>query len=224
MDNLSQVDKNTAYQILSRVAGHNIEINLKGKDNQTIYKTTLAKNSARRHYYIENRSLVFDVNAEITFKIIVDKKLYFLKTNIKKAASQFYFEHYEHLFELVRRKKPRFSIPEHWAQSAKIQGIHGPADLKSPAVIIDMSKAGMRLEVKSELPRYEINQPINLYFKLYRRAEILVKSKIIYLKNNKDTGPTIGVQFEDNSILISNKIQNVCDDLAFYYAAESDVK
>src|SRR5690606_37016042 len=135
------------------------------------------------------------------------------------------FENFDHMFELVRRKKPRYAIPEHWAQSSRMQAVNAPVDLKSPGTILDMSRTGMRLYVRADLPRYQKNQTVNLYFKLYRRAEILVKSKIIYVHNDPDGGgPVVGLEFSDNSILVGNKIQNVCDDLAFYWTSEMEIQ
>ncbi|MGZ3689870.1 MAG: PilZ domain-containing protein [Pseudobdellovibrio sp.] len=221
MESLSQVEKNEVFQILSRVSLNKIEISFKAHESEKIYKTTLDRNSARKQFYLSNQDLDFDVKLEVTFKIIVDRKLYFLKTNLKRGSLQYFFENTDNFFELVRRKKPRFEVPEHWAQSAKVQGFDNPVEIKSPVTIIDLSRTGMRVLIRSELPRYEKNQIVNLYFKIHRRAEIVVKSKIIYLENKLGTGPVVGLEYADSSILITNKIQNVCDDLAFYWTAES---
>ncbi len=225
MDNLATVAKNETFQILSRVANGQVEIHLKEQESERIVKTTITKNAARKIFYIDNKSLSFDKNGIVTFKIIVDRKLYFLKTSMKKVSSEYFFENIEHMFELVRRKKPRYIVPDHWAQSAKVQGANTPIELKSPATILDLSRTGMRLYVRVDLPRFEKNQIVNLFFKVYRRAEILVKSRIIYVQHGSDGGgPIIGLEYSDNSILIANKIQNVCDDLAFYWTSELDVK
>lgn len=224
MDNLAQIEKNVAYQILSRIAANRFEVHLKEQEQDQISKTSLSKNSARKHFYLENKSLSFDKTQIVTFKIIIDRKLYFLKTTIKKNNSEYYFENIENMYELVRRKKPRYIVPDHWAQSAKVQAANTPIELKSPATILDLSRTGMRLYVRADLPRYEKGQTVNLYFKIYRRAEILVKSRIVYVQHSPaGGGPIIGLEYSDNSILISNKIQNVCDDLAFFWTSESDL-
>lgn len=224
LDNMQLIDKNTAFQILVRIAVLGVEIHIKGKDSSQIHKTRIKKNAARPVFFVLSPSIEFESGAEVTFKIIVDKKLYFLKTQVKQSASQYYFDHYTDFFELIRRKKPRFAIPELWSQSCKVQAMNSPADLKAPAEIIDLSRAGMRLLVRPSLPRFEINQLVHLYFKIYRRAEIMVVSKVIYLKKNEQGGPTLGLEFSDNSILIGNKIQNVCDDLAFFYTSENNLR
>lgn len=224
-NNLAAVDRNETYQILSRVARGRIEVHLKEQDSDRIVKTTLFKNSARKQFYVENKKLSFDKNNVVTFKIIIDRKLYFLKTTVRKGNQEYFFENFDHMFELVRRKKPRYLVPEHWAQTSKLHAVDAPVDLKSPATILDMSRTGIRLFVRADLPRYQKNQTVNLYFKIYRRAEILVKSKIIYVQNDPDGGsPILGLEFSDNSILIGNKIQNVCDDLAFYWTSEMDLQ
>lgn len=219
MENLTHIERNEAYQILSKLVASRVEVVFKIKDKAQIYKTTLAKNAARRHFSIENKKLNLEADDEVTFKIVVQEKLYFLKTNIKKASQYFYFDQFGAMFELARRKKRRFPIPSQWSQSARMQPINSVGDLKSPITVLDVSRAGMRLYVKSDLPRYESGQFVNLYFKIYRRSEILVKSKVIHVKKSPQGGAFIGLEFADNSILIANKIQNVCDDLAFFYAA-----
>jgi hypothetical protein len=225
MDNLAGIPRNETYQILSRVARNRIEIHFKEQDSDRVVKTTLFKNAARKIFYVENNKVSFEKNNVVTFKIIIDRKLYFLKTTVRKGNAEYFFENFDHMFELVRRKKPRYIIPEHWAQTVRIQAVDAPVDLKSPGTILDMSRTGMRLFVRADLPRYQKNQTVNLFFKLYRRAEILVKSKIIYVQNGPDGGgPIVGLEFSDNSILIGNKIQNVCDDLAFYWTSELDVQ
>jgi hypothetical protein len=223
MENLSKVDKYETLQILNKAAARKIEVSIKTENSEKVYNTRLEKNPVRKLFYIDHDNLVFDANLDVTLKLIVDQRLFFLKTTIKKAKDKFYFETLEEMYELVRRKKPRFTLPEKWTQAAHLQGASSPIELKSAAKIIDLSKAGVRVKVEADLPKYEINQVVNFYFRVHRRAEILVKSKVIYLKNNKNGGPTVGLEFSDNSILIANKIQNVCDDLAFFYAHESDL-
>jgi hypothetical protein len=219
MENLTQLERNEAYQILSRVAAERSVVVFKIKDKAQIYKTVLVKNGPRRHFSLENKGLSLEADDEITFKIVVDGKLYFLKAKIKKAVHYFYFDQLDEMFELMRRRKRRFIIPAQWSQSARMQPVDSVGDFKSPITVIDISRAGMRLSVKSDLPRYEAGQYVNLYFKIYRRSEILVKSKVIHVKKSSHGGATVGLEFSDNSILIANKIQNVCDDLAFFYAA-----
>lgn len=220
LDDMLLIDKNIAFQILTRVANSGTEVHIKSKDSSQINKTLISRIPGRRIFYVTNPVLMFEQEEEITFKIIIDGKLFFLKTSLKRAVSQFYFETYSSFFELVRRKKPRYKVPETWSQSASVQGISPHPNLKAPADIIDLSRAGMRLRIRPLLPKFDANQMVNLSFKIYRRAEITVLSKIINLKRNVDGGPTIGIEYAENTILVGNKIQNVCDDLAFFYTSE----
>lgn len=221
LNELAHIEKNKAYQILNRAADYRTDVQVKITGENKIYNVQLQKIGMRKHFYIREKINHFDSQPEVTAKIIIENNLYFLKTKIKKNDQSYYFDDFEHLFELIRRKKPRFSIPEKWSQSAVIQATKTPYELKSAARIVEMSKAGMKLDIKAELPSYEKNQHIKLKFKLFRRGEVELKAKIIHVKKNKSGGPTIGVQFEDESTLLKNKIQNICDDLAFYFASEA---
>lgn len=221
LNELAHIEKNKAYQILNKAADYRTEVQVKIAGVNKIHNVQLQKIGMRKHFYLREKNFQFDAEPEVTAKIIIENNLYFLKTRIKKNEQSYYFDDFDHLFELIRRKKPRFSIPEKWAQSAVIQGTKTPYELKSAAHIVEMSKAGMKLDIKAELPSYEKNQNIKLKFKLFRRGEVVINAKIIHVKKNKSGGPTIGVQFVDDSALLKNKIQNICDDLAFYFASEA---
>lgn len=220
---LDHVERYKSYQILNQIVEFETAVQIKILNESKILNTKLKKIGTRKHFYIVAASDLFEGKPEATIKIIMNNKLYFLKTDIKKVEGDYYFDSYEHLYELVRRKKQRFQIPKNWSQTAIIQSLEGDNKLKSEAIVIDMSKAGMKLNIKPEIPCYVKNQVIKLKFKIFRRAEIQLSAKIVHLKKNSSSGPTIGVQFMDDSILIKNKIQNVCDDLAFFYAAEPDI-
>ncbi len=234
MQELVQVERYASYRVLHQVVNTNTEILIKIPDKNRIIRATLKKIGERKHFYIVAPTDSFVNNPDITLKIIFDDRLYFLKTALKKFQGGVYFDSYENLFELVRRKNPRFPIPKQWAQSAHLQLQGGSViqpkhinyqdlskTLKSLASISEISKSGMKLNIATELPRYEKGQVVTLNFKIFRRAEIQINAKIVHLKKNVASGPTIGVQFLDSTILLKNKIQNICDDLAFYYTARS---
>ena len=232
LEQLAHIDKNQAFNILNQAVEDGILTQIKIVNEQKIINTKLKKIGIRKHFYIVDKASILNTKPEITIKIILKNRLFFLKTEIKLVEENFYFDSYENLYELVRRKKPRFNIPENWSQTASIQSTvssitqstsiqytENQKGLKSRASIIEMSKSGMKIKISNDLPRYEKNQTVILRFKVFRRAEIQVNAKIIYSKNNINSGPTIGVQFIADTILLKNKIQNVCDDLAFFYTA-----
>lgn len=235
MKELIQIERYQSYQLLHQVINTKTEIHFKIADKNKIIKTTLKKINERKHFYIVAAVDAFADNPEITAKIIINGKLFFLKTTLKRFQGGIYFDSYENMFELIRRKNQRFSIPKQWSQTAFVQAtddrviqprhvtyVELSKTLKSAATVIELSKSGMKMQLSYELPRYEKNQIINIKFKIFRRAEIQINAKIIHLKKNVTAGPTIGVQFMDETILLKNKIQNVCDDLAFFYAAQGD--
>lgn len=221
LDELVQIDVLRAYQILNRVAESEKKIQIKIAGEQKILSTVILKLGFRKHFYVKEKFFEFESLPEITIKIISDNRLFLLKTKIKKSDEVYYFDNCEHLYELVRRRRPRYTIPESWAQSATIQSMKKTNELRTQVQILEMSKTGLRLQVEAELPIYEKGQHINLKFKLHRRAELLIEAEIMHLKKSKQGATTIGVQFRDDSVLIKNRIQNICDDLAFHYTAES---
>lgn len=221
LDQLVRVERNKAYQILNRVVDSKIVVQIKAENENKILNTTLKKINLRKHFYITARVSTLESKPIVAIKIIIQNKLFFLKTKIKNVDANYYFEDYENFFELVRRRSPRFQLPAHWLQSAVIQSTESIGRLKSPATIVELSKSGMKLNIGPEIPRYEKNQNIKLKFKILQHAEVQIYAKIVYTKKNMSAGPTIGVQLLLDSILLKNKIQNLYEDLAFFYAAEA---
>lgn len=234
LKDLAQVERYASYQVLHQVIATRTEVQVKIADNSRIIRTTLKKIGERKHFYMTSAPDLFVDRVEVTIKIIIQDKLFFLKTEIKKFQGAVYFDTYENMFELIRRKNPRFHVPKQWPQSAyiqltdsliiqpkKIQYLELTKSLTALATIQEISKSGMKLNIAAEIPRYEKNQTIIIRFKIFRRAEIQVHAKVIHIKKNAETGPTVGVQFMDDSILLKNKIQNICDDLAFFYTAQN---
>lgn len=222
LNELVHINSNLALEVLGYVVEFGTDIQIKIFGVNKIISTKLKRIGVKKkHLYVIPKKDLFENKSQITIKIIINDKLFFLKTDVKKHEGYYCFDSCEHLYELVRRKKPRFSIPMQWSQSAVIQSSASAHELKTAANIIEMSTAGMKLRINAELPRYEMNQIINLKFKIFRRADIQLKAKIIHLRKNISTGPTVGLQFIDDSVLIKNKIQNICDDLAFFHTAST---
>ena len=219
MENLSPVDKNESFKILSRISDQFIDVHFMQQGSQQIYKCMLAKNQARRIFYLDHPVLEHADRHLLTFKIVFEQKLFFLKTYVKRGAQHFFFDNLNDMYELVRRKKPRYAIPSDWSQTAKLHKLGVAAALKSPAEVIDLSKSGIRLRVKADIPRYYKDDEVTVSFKIYRRGEIDVKCKVIYVQTSAggERPHLVGLKFLDSSILLSNKIQNVCDDLALYW-------
>jgi hypothetical protein len=221
LNQLELVDKADALLILNKASDAGLVIQLKMAAEKRIINATLQKSSSKKQFYLGDKFLLLEADSEVTAKIIIENKLFFLKTVVKKFDQGFYFDNFDNLFELIRRKKPRFAIPLQWSQTALIQAADSETDPKVSVFIHEMSAAGMKLEVKTDLPKFEKNQKIRIQFKVFRRAEVLVSAKIIHVTKSKVGGPTIGVEFSEASKLVENKIQNVCDDLAFFYTSEA---
>ncbi len=220
LDQLQHIDKLLALQILNKVAEVRVPVQLKINNSEKIITTKLLKIGSRKSFYIEKSNPVMDDKTEITVKILFQNRLYFLKTALKQNVDSNYFDSCDHLYELMRRKKPRFEVPARWTQTAQVHTAQASYDLKSEARVIEISNAGIKLEVRADLPRYEKDQIVKLRFKIHRRAEISLKGRIMHVQKNKSGGLRVGVEFIFESELTKNKVLNVCDDLAFYHAVE----
>ena len=108
LDDMLLIDRNVAFQILTKVCNTGTEIHLKAKDSNQINKTLISRVPGRRVFTVTNPVLMFEPEEEITFKIIIDDRLFFLKTSLKRSASQFYFE------PLRQPGRERLDQPDIW--------------------------------------------------------------------------------------------------------------
>jgi hypothetical protein len=222
LDHLTQIEKSEAYKILSEVASKNIEVSIKTEKFERVVNSKIQRITTRHFFYIKSQNSVFEDNASVTIKIYLNGRMFFLKTILKIANQGFYFSGFENTFELIRRQKPRFEIPKNWAQNCFLSTTQHLLEFRSKVTVLNFSKIGARIKVEPDLPKYKLNEIVNFFFKLHRRGEVSVQSKIIYLKASRVGGPILGLEFLESSILIQNKINNVLDDLAFHYAHLSD--
>lgn len=220
LNNLEKIDKAQTLTTLNSVQALQIPIHLKFADQKKVYSVRLIRSAQQKHFRLDNLKREDLSDAEATLKIIDGDRLYFLKTHIRKNEESYYLDGIDNFFELVRRKKPRFKIPSHWSQSAEIQASGGP---RVQADIHEVSVMGMRLKISPVIPRFEKGQKIKIRFKIYRRAELTIEAEIIHLQKSSEGGPVVGLRFTSVTNMQQNKLQSVCDDLAFFYASESKV-
>lgn len=219
LEKLVQLEKAEAFHVLTRAVHARSALQIKPTSSQKVINIKLNRSAGQRHFRIISDHAESLAGEEVTVKVILDHRLFFIKSTVSHDSHGIFLSGYENFFELVRRRRPRFRIPDNWSQHAVIHALDASYDIKSKARIIEISSEGMKLAVNPELPRYEKNQNIKVFFKIFRRAEVIVSARVIHVKKNTSSGPTIGVQFAPASNLVQNKIQNVCDDLAFFYAA-----
>jgi c-di-GMP-binding flagellar brake protein YcgR len=213
------INKEDSYHLLSQICSKNANIQFKFSDDKRVFRTKLKRKVNIDTFYFTEESLHFKNSPDVTIKIEWEKRLFFLKTNIRMRGKFFYFDRYDNVYELVRRRSPRFNIPRHWPQDAYIQAYATNTGLKSEASIIEMSQLGMKLRPENNSARFEKGQLIKINFKIFRRTAVIVIAKIIHVKKQESGATFLGVEFTENDSNAENKIRNYCDDLAFYHAA-----
>lgn len=221
-NHLSLVGKAQAFRILAKTASYGFTLPFKILNEQKIFRTRLNPGQRGDRFVLMSQQDELQHNPEVAIKLMFESQVFFLRTSIKYADGQYYFDNYEHLYELVRRKKPRFVIPELWSQSASFYNL--APDSKGnvmDAEIVEMSSIGMQLRFggRSDVKK---GHKVRLKFKVFRRAEVSIEAKVIYIKEYASRLKAMGVEFSGDSTLALNKIQNVCEDLAFFYAAEKN--
>lgn len=219
LEQLVKLEKAEAFNVLTRASHSRSALQIKPSSSQKVINIKLNRTTGQRNFRIISDHAGPLVGEDVTVKVSLDSRLFFIKSTVSQDGHGLFLSGYENFFELVRRRRPRFRIPDSWSQQAVIHALDTSYDIKSKAHIIELSSEGMKLVVDPELPRYEKNQNIKVFFKIFRRAEVVVHARVVHIKKNTSGGPTLGVQFVPVSKLVQNKIQNVCDDLAFFYAA-----
>lgn len=217
LDDLKILKVSIALEILNKVVEKKSSIQIKVLGFNQVQNTEIKLNTIKNRFYLTKNSKLFDHGAEVTIKITTPLNLYFLKTKIYKSDLNYYFDNCDNFFELVRRKNLRYPIPAAWSQSAQIQPENSTHNLKTTAKIIEMSKAGMKLRLSPEIPRYEKNQTVSVKFKVHRRGDVALRAKVVHVIKNDVGGPTLGIQFLDLSSPVNRRLMSLYDDLAFYF-------
>lgn len=219
LSGFQQLSKVSAYQLLTKVCKDEIVVQFKLPEEKKIFRSKLKRKDSLDSFYLLDDAIHLSEDTEITVKIQIEKKLFFLKTVVRNKGKYLHLDSFNNTYELIRRRSPRFYIPEHWPQEATLHAAAANSRMRSTATIIEMSQLGMKLAIEADIPRYETDQIIKLYFKMFRRAEVILKAKIIHLKKIEPQGSRLGIEFIDLDTLQQLKVKNYCDDLAFYHAA-----
>ncbi len=217
LDYLVKTSVPKANDLISRISHDKVRIQMKVFGSDEVYSVKIRPSAEENIFILQYRGNEFSRHEMLTFRLDMDARMYFFKTEGIAQTKSITLNTKIAIYELIRRKEPRFKVPESWPQFAMV--LSSPQkNIKSLARISEISQSGTRLILKPELPRFEIGQKIKIQFKIYKRAQVAVLGTIRHVRKNKSSGPTLGISFELVPVLSQSKIQNICDDIGFYYA------
>lgn len=220
---LTEVDSDTIKKVFAYIRRRDVKVQFKTASEQKIATVRfLATESTNKINLIFKTDFEL-LNQEITFKIPIGTDVFFFKSTVVSEDRELYMYGPFQVFKLVRRKATRFVVPADWEQTGHIVSPQKKT-LNSKVNILEISNAGMSMVVIPQLPKYEKNQQIQISFKIHKRSAVVVDGIIKHAKYSKLGGPTIGVEFIFENALTKNKIQNICDDLAYALAQNLAVK
>lgn len=220
---LNEVEPETARKVFSYIRRRDVKVQFKTPSHQKVETVQFLATESANKINLIFKNKFESLDEEITFKIIVGTDVYFFKGKVVSEDKEYYIYGPFKIFKLMRRKSKRFAIPENWLQIGFIVSPQ-KRTLNSKIQILEISSTGMRFVVYPQLPLYKKKQQIELNFKIQKRSSITVDAIIMHAKYNKLGGPILGVEFVLDNPLIKNKIQNICDDLAYALAQNLAVK
>jgi hypothetical protein len=229
LEYLNPLDSFETKKIFALIRQKDLKVQCKILDQEKVQSVHfVATESSAKINLVFANVVLFDKHESLTFKIKMGTDVYFFRATLRieprRHGPSDYFVHGPFtMYKLMRRKETRFAIPVTWTQEAVIVSPEKKV-LNIPVKILDLSNSGMKILVGVQIPRYEKKQQIQLSFKLNRRTIVAVEGIIRHVRQNKIGGPILGVEFIFNNSLIKNKIQNICDDLAYQVAHNSPTK
>lgn len=214
LEYLSEISVDQSEKLLRNLVSDQVVMQARLNDDDKIISTYFLKKEDKAKFYLQGRGQYR--SQLVTFKVEIDTDVYFFKTTLGEEAQKNFIQAPIKIFRLVRRKERRYRIPEKWNHLALLLA-SDQMKLNTRADILEISTSGIKIFVRSDVLKLEKDHLIKVQFKIHKRAEITASGIIRHLRRNKGGGFTLGVEFVKNSNLIQGKIQNVCEDLFFYY-------
>ncbi len=193
-----------------------IKIQVVQENQVKVFSSFLDNKFSAKKFYLSIDARALDLTQKYSFCIKMNSKVYFFKSQIFEDTKGIYFKDDICIYELRRRKDTRFELPLGWKQSCSIYA-QMKKGLRLEARVLNISWSGIRLEVVPPFSEFLMNQEIQFSLQVHRRAELLCHGVIKYVKNNKNSGPVLGIEFINKSRLFDSKIQNICEDLLRYF-------
>ncbi len=213
MSNLLELSPDECNQVLSAIRNKDIKLKFKNEGSSQIESAQITASALPKKYFLLVSSHFIKSEKPVTFKIQLGTDVYFFKTMINTDGKYFFINLPFSISKLIRRDKTRFPVPTAWSQSGSIMIVEKNL-YTSKVHWMDLSLSGIKVLVVGDLDAFEKMQQIKVSFKIHRRSEIQISGFIRHITKQKIKGQIIGIQFVNQSKLIQNKIQNLCDDLA----------
>lgn len=221
LDHLKELTANSVENLFYTTLRLRHRINFKTLEHEVIYKGQLLRTSEKWRFRLISPVFEekFEKTTEATFKLETPQGTYFFKSFIQFIDDQLTLVGPFVVYQLTRRKNIRFPIPKDWNQSASFNS-YDMRKLKSTGNILDLSVSGLRVLVDQELPIYQKNQELRVQFKIFRRAEIILKAVVKHIKKNAQKKQELGLEFIELSPVIQNRIDGICSDLSHFLAQD----
>lgn len=213
MSNLHELSPEEANFVLISIRNKDIKLKFKNEGSNKIESAQITASALPKKYFLLVSPHFTHADNPVTFKIQLGTDVYFFKTVINSDGKYFFINLPFSIFKLIRRDKRRFAIPSAWLQTGSIMLIDKNL-YTSKVHWIDLSLSGIKVLVVGDLTAFEKMQQVKINFKIHRRSEIQVFGFIRHITKQKSKDQILGIQFVNESKLIQNKIQNLCDDLA----------
>lgn len=158
--------------------------------------------------------LKLPTDKEVSIKFSVGTEIYFIKTLIKSHLNRYYFDMSLKVFQLKRRREPRFLVPKKWQQTACIV-LNTAKLVQLKCTVIDISLSGIRLEIAKgqTTALYQRNDIIKIKFQIYKRAEIASTAIVRFVLNRPNFPILIGLELAEMPDIAIERVANIIEDI-----------
>jgi PilZ domain len=218
-DYLVKLPKNQHLEFFEKAFTPSSKINMKIFGSEDVLAVRMRPNADDHIYTVQFKGDTFSADTLLTFKIEINLQIYFFKAKAIENTKSIVFDKKSDIYELIRRKETRYKLPKEWAQACMFINTEAK-NARAVADIIEISASGMMVMLSSSASIFEPGQKIKLQFTIYRRSQLVLNATIKHSRKKLRSGSVVGIEFDDVSSILQSKIQNILDDLIFYYAAK----
>jgi len=216
IEHIQKLKTSDAKQILKRGITEKLVLACTVGDIVRVFDLTLQGEIRDGQILLASKKWENLVGKDCAFSMKIETQVYFFKTKVQKENGEVFLKNDFEVFELVRRKEVRHKVPYEWPQSAALV-LGTKRDKRLPANIIDLSKSGIRLQLLAQLPEFRIGQRVAFTIRIHRRAIAYVNGVVKHSKRVANQLPVVGIEFEDLTPLITDKVLNICNDIVRFH-------
>lgn len=209
---LNELEANKAFEVLNNcfTVGSDLTIRNEFEPNPLSAKISFFADS-KIFLETEHAEKMATFKGQTSIKFFIGSEVYFIKTTLEVVEKQICFDQSAKVVQLLRRKEPRYNIPEKWNQTAAIWSIE--LRIKNQAKVINFSLSGCRFEVPRLSLDLSLGDQIRLQYQIFKRANVVCDAIVRFITHKPNGSAVLGLEFTNLQKGHKSRIESIVGDL-----------